>query len=96
MQIEVETIFGSIAFLTSVIGLLPQIIKAAKTRSTQDISMLMLINYFVCSIAWIIYAGYSNSIFVLLSNVLGSFSSLLLIFLKFCFDHRKVNVVNAS
>lgn len=96
MQIGIETIFGSIAFLTSVIGLLPQIIKAAQTRSTQDISMLMLINYFVCSIAWIIYAGYSNSIFVLSSNVLGSLSSLILIFLKLCFDHRKTHVVNPS
>lgn len=93
---QVETIFGSIAFVTSVIGLLPQIIKATQTRSTQDISMWMLINYLVCSIAWIIYGGYSNSIFVLSSNVLGSFSSLLLIFLKLCFDKRRLNVINRA
>lgn len=85
---HITTIFGSIAFVTSVIGLLPQVIKAAQTRSTQDISMWMLINYFVCSIAWIIYAGYSNSIFVLSSNILGSLGSLLLIVLKLRFDRR--------
>ena len=93
-MISTEIIFGSIAFVTSIIGLLPQLVKATKTRSTQDISMMMLINYLVCSIAWIIYGGYSNSMFVLLSNILGSFSSLVLIFVKFTFDKEQANVVN--
>ncbi len=87
-------VFGFIAFFTSVIGLLPQIIKATQTRSTQDISMAMLINYLICSIAWIIYGSCSNSIFVLSSNLLGSLSSLTLIFLKLSFDKENVNVVN--
>lgn len=92
-MILTETIFGSIAFFTSVIGLLPQIIKATQTRSTQDISMMMLVNYLICAIAWIIYGGCSNSIFVLSSNILGSLSSLILIFLKLSFDKENDHVV---
>ncbi len=91
-----EIIFGSIAFVTSIVGLLPQLIKAAQTRSTHDISMMMLINYLVCSIAWIMYGSYSNSMFVLSSNILGACSSLLLIFLKFSFDKEQINAVNPS
>ena len=90
-MILTEKVFGSIAFLTSVIGLLPQIIKAIQSRSTQDISMMMLINYLICSIAWVIYGRYSNSIFVLFSNILGSLSSLVLIFLKLCYDKKVSN-----
>ncbi len=93
-MIFIQAMFGSIAFCTSVIGLLPQILKAIQTRSTHDISMTMLINYLVCSIAWIIYGGYANSIFVLSSNILGLLSSLTLIFLKLSFDKERIDVIN--
>lgn len=79
---------GSIAFITSFIGLLPQIYKAIKTKSTQDISMVMLINYMICSLAWIVYGSSTDSFFVLSSNVVGFLISLLLIFLKRHYDAR--------
>ena len=84
----IENLFGWIALITSVIGLFPQIYKTIKTQSTFDISMLMLINYLICSFAWIIYGNYSNSLFVEFSNILGLLSSLLLIILKIIFDRR--------
>jgi len=77
---------GMIALITSFVGLLPQIYKALKTRSTQDISMLMLINYLICSFAWIIYGGFAGSMFVLVSNILGLFSSFILIIQKRYYD----------
>ena len=79
---------GSIAFVTSFIGLLPQMYKALKTRCTQDVSMLMLINYFFCSLAWIIYGGYTDSMFVLSSNVVGLLTSLILILQKQYYDAK--------
>ncbi|KTD56911.1 MtN3/saliva family protein [Legionella sainthelensi] len=79
---------GVVAFITSFIGLLPQIVKSLKTRSTQDISMMMLINYLVCSLAWIIYGSSTNSFFVISSNVVGLIISLLLILLKRHYDAR--------
>lgn len=79
---------GIIAFITSFIGLLPQIIKSLKTKSTQDLSMIMLINYLVCSVAWIIYGSSTDSFFVISSNVVGLIVSLLLILLKRHYDAR--------
>ncbi len=84
----VETIFGFIAFFTSVIGLLPQLIKSIKTHSTHDLSMTMLVNYLICSIAWIVYGSYTHSVFVLLSNIVGGCSSLILVLLKRQFDKK--------
>ncbi len=84
----IENIVGSIAFVTSIIGLFPQVYKAIKTRSTHDISMLMLLNFFVCSIAWIIYGTYSNSFYVAASNILGLVSCFILIVLKYYFDNK--------
>ncbi|WP_031563992.1 SemiSWEET family sugar transporter [Legionella wadsworthii] len=79
---------GTVAFITSFIGLLPQIIKSLKTRSTQDLSMIMLINYLICSLAWIIYGSGTNSFFVISSNIVGLIVSLILIFLKRYYDAR--------
>ncbi|EEZ97059.1 conserved hypothetical protein [Legionella longbeachae D-4968] len=79
---------GVVAFITSFIGLLPQIVKSLKTQSTQDLSMMMLINYLVCSLAWIIYGSSTNSFFVISSNVVGLLISLLLILLKRHYDAR--------
>lgn len=83
----IENIFGSIAFVTSIIGLFPQVYKAIRTRSTDDISMLMLINFLVCSIAWIIYGAYLESLFVEFSNILGLLSCVILILLKRYYDY---------
>lgn len=79
---------GSIAFITSFIGLLPQIVKTMKTKSTQDLSMLMLINYLICSLAWIVYGANTDSMFVLSSNVIGLIISFVLILLKRHYDAR--------
>lgn len=79
---------GSIAFITSFIGLLPQIYKTLKTKSSQDLSMIMLINYLICSLAWIVYGSSTDSMFVLSSNILGLVVSLMLILIKRYYDIR--------
>jgi len=88
----IENFFGSIAFVTTIIGLFPQIYKALQTRSTNDISMLMLLNFLVCSIAWIIYGAYDRSLFVEASNILGLISCLALILLKRIYDQKSQHV----
>lgn len=79
---------GIIALITSIIGLLPQIIKAIRTRSTADLSMLMLLNYLVCSIAWMIYGVGTHTHFVFWSNILGAMSCFVLVLLKQYYDPK--------
>ena len=83
-----QSLFGAIALITSFIGLLPQSYKAYKTRSTLDISMSMLFNYVLCSIAWIIYGSCIQSSFVIMSNIVGLASALLLVFQKKYYDSQ--------
>jgi len=90
----VQSLFGALALLTSCVGLLPQSYKAFKTRSTHDVSMLMLMNYLLCSVAWIIYGSCTSAGFVIASNVLGLASVLLLIFQKNYYDQRVLSHVN--
>lgn len=82
----IKNLFGSIALVTSFVGLLPQIYKSYKIKSTQDISMAMLINYCVCSVAWVVYGLSTQSSYVVLSNVFGLAVCLTSIFQKVHYD----------
>lgn len=81
-------ISGFIASITSIIGLTPQIYKTYKTKSAHDLSSLMLWNYFICSLAWIIYGTYTDSSFVTYSNIIGLISSIISIIQKKYYDAR--------
>jgi MtN3 and saliva related transmembrane protein len=82
----VGNFFGVIATITSFVGLFPQIYKTYKTKSAHDLSMIMLLNYLICSFAWIIYGSYTNSTFVIYSNVIGLISSIISILQKKYYD----------
>lgn len=69
-----ENFFGFIATITSFIGLFPQIYKTYKTKSAADISLLMLYNYLICTLAWIFYGLSIDSTFVIYSNLIGLFT----------------------
>jgi MtN3 and saliva related transmembrane protein len=89
---QVSSIFGVIALVTSFIGLLPQAYKAFRTRSTRDISMVMLLNYLLCSVAWIIYGNAVHAGFVVASNIIGFITAILLIAQKLYYDKRSLRL----
>jgi MtN3 and saliva related transmembrane protein len=61
-------IIGIVASVTSVVGFLPQIYKNQQTKSVQDLSIWMLLNFLICSLAWMIYGSLTDSLYVLLTN----------------------------
>jgi MtN3 and saliva related transmembrane protein len=83
-----ENLSGCIALVTSIIGLFPQVYKSYKTKSTEDISMIMLVNYLVCSIAWIVHGICTNSRFVIYSNVVGTILAAISIIQKAIYDKK--------
>lgn len=76
-------LFGGLAMLTSFIGLLPQIIKTYQTQKADDLSLAMLINYALGSLAWVMYGYLTNAPFVWVSNIFCLSSSLWLIQFKY-------------
>jgi len=85
----IENVFGTIALITTLIGLLPQVYKTYIVKSAKDLSMLMLINYLICSIAWIVYGSATESSFVTYSNYCGLITSIILIWQKLHYDKSK-------
>lgn len=86
LRMALENISGLIAFLTSLIGLIPQIYKAYISKSTKDLSMIYLINYLICSISWVVYGILTESPYVFLSNIFGGGTCVFLIIQKYKYD----------
>jgi MtN3 and saliva related transmembrane protein len=91
MQHFLVNFFGIIAFITSMIGVLPQIYKCYKTKSSKDISMIMMINFFICSSAWLGYGILSGAGYVILSNVFGVFVTGIAIYQKIHYDKKALD-----
>jgi MtN3 and saliva related transmembrane protein len=84
--LTLENFSGVVATVTSIVGLFPQVYKSYRTKSTADISMIMLVNYLVCSVAWVAHGVCSGSSFVVYSNVVGTALSGLSIIQKVIYD----------
>jgi MtN3 and saliva related transmembrane protein len=80
--------FGYIALITSLIGLAPQVYKTYKTKSAWDLSMVMLVNYVICSFAWIVHGFLEQSFFVVASNIAGLVISLISVLQKIYYDAK--------
>jgi len=81
-----ESLSGSIALITSIIGLFPQVYKSYKTKSTADVSMVMLVNYLICCVAWFIYGICTFSSFVIYSNIVGTILAAVSVIQKVIYD----------
>ncbi|MDR1236131.1 MAG: hypothetical protein LBJ96_03925 [Holosporaceae bacterium] len=88
-----ENLSGIVATVTSIIGLLPQVYKSYRTKSTADISMVMLVNYLICSIAWVAHGLCSGSLFVVYSNVVGTILSGVSVIQKVIYDKNSRTAV---
>lgn len=86
---SVKEIYTFIALLTTIIGLLPQIYKNYRTKSVNDLSMIMLINYAICSLSWIAYGALITDQIVTMANIFCLFSVLVTIFQKIFYSSIK-------
>ena len=89
-----ENVIGFMAVFTSTISLLPQIYKAIVSKSTEDLSSLMLVNFVLSSAMWIWYGLLTMSWAVWATNILMLIFALILAYIKFKFE--KVSYVKTK
>ncbi|MDR0695410.1 MAG: hypothetical protein LBF56_01385 [Holosporales bacterium] len=88
LMAAVSSTFGTIALVTTIIGQMPQVYKAYRTKSTRDISMVMLINCLVCSASWLVYGTLEETTYVIWSNMLALVISVISILQKRLYDQK--------
>jgi len=75
-------VFALLAFITSTVSLFPQIIKTYQSKSAADLSALMLLNFFICSVCWLCYGFMINDSAIWLTNLVMLICSLVMGYLK--------------
>lgn len=91
MSISFGGILGICALSTTVIGLLPQVYKTYQTKSTKDLSSIMLANYLISSVLWIGYGMSVSDNTVIIANVVCGLTSIISIIQKIYYDRVNSN-----
>jgi MtN3 and saliva related transmembrane protein len=68
IQMHSEVV-GALAALLTMFGFVPQIIKIVKTRSVNDVSLLMLVQYSAGIILWLVYGVLINDRILIIANI---------------------------
>ena len=81
--------FGFSAALLTTIAFLPQLYKTWKTKSADDVSLIMLILFIIGLICWIIYGLKINSLPILVANIITFIFNFSILILKINYSKNK-------
>jgi MtN3 and saliva related transmembrane protein len=84
-------IIGAVAATLTMFGFVPQIAKIHKTRSVEDVSLTMLVQYCIGIFLWMLYGIYLQNNILIISNFV-SFSTLVVavgLYLKYRKNHSQ-------
>lgn len=73
-------ILGLIGGVTSAIGFSPQIYDNFKKKKTPSVSIILILNAFLCCSSWMIYAVIKRDPFLSLSNFIACIFLLLILY----------------
>lgn len=76
-------IIGLMAAACTTLAFVPQVFKAWKYKSTQDISLTMYLVLLFGLILWLIYGIHHNSLAIILANAITGVLVVLMLILKF-------------
>lgn len=69
-------IIGAVAATLTMFGFVPQIAKIHKTRSVEDVSLTMLIQYCIGIFLWMLYGIHLQNDILIISNFVSFFTLL--------------------
>ena len=81
-------LFGFSAALLTTIAFLPQLYKTWKTKSADDVSLIMLILFITGLIFWIIYGLKIHSIPILVANIVTFIFNFSILILKLSYNKK--------
>ena len=88
-QLNYIDLFGFLAALLTTIAFLPQLYKTWKTKSAEDVSLVMLILLITGLVCWIIYGFKINSIPILVANIITFIFNFSILVLKISYRKNK-------
>lgn len=88
---------GSAGALLTMFGFVPQILKIKRTKSSDDVSLPMLIQFTIGVILWMLYGIHLNNAILIISNLVSLLTLILAIGLYFRYRSRgQVNICDKN
>lgn len=84
---ENNNIYGHVAGILTISTMLPQLIHTWRTKSTRDLSMLMLVINQISGIFWVVYSLSTYNIVLFIYDTSASIISFFMICSKIYFDY---------
>lgn len=82
-MINPTEILGLVAAVLTTAAFLPQVYKTWKTKSTDSLSLSMLLIFVSGVLCWLVYGFLIDSVPIIFANFVTAISGLLLVFFKF-------------
>ncbi len=82
-MINPTEILGLVAAVLTTAAFLPQVYKTWKTKSTDSLSLSMLLIFVTGVLCWLVYGFLIDSFPIIFANFVTAISGLLLVFFKF-------------
>ncbi len=85
------TPIGIVAALLTTFGFVPQIIKLLKTRKTDGVSAIMVVQIAAGLLLWVIYGILRNDSIIIIANTIGFLLAIATLMLYLIFKNRSTN-----
>jgi len=82
---DVIDLIGFFSGFCTTIAFLPQVIKAYRTRSTKDVSLLMFLVFTIGVAGWLVYGVLLMNVPIIIANILTLFLAFLILIAKIKF-----------
>jgi len=82
---NVINLIGFFSGFCTTIAFLPQVIKAYRTRSTKDVSLLMFLVFTIGVAGWLVYGVLLMNVPIIIANILTLFLAFLILIAKIRF-----------
>ena len=82
-------LFGFLAALLTTIAFVPQLYKTWKTKSADDVSLIMLILFIIGLFCWIVYGLNIGSFPILVANIITFIFNFSILILKITYSKKK-------
>jgi len=79
---NIKLIIGIMAATLTTVSFIPQVVKAARTKKTADLSLMMFVLFSAGVFLWMVYGIILGEIPIILANALGLTMGLYLVYLK--------------
>ncbi len=87
------TMIGAAAAMLTTSSFLPQIVKAYRTKSMDDVSRYLMSFFATGTVLWMVYGVFKSDLVIIGANATASAFNIILLYMKFAYGKKPAKLV---